>query len=259
MENEGAVDAGTQDVGSASNGAVDSQVTEDQSGGVPEANANGQPEGDTNPDGGKHEESVPYARFKEVNDKLSEFTSLIESAKTDPNAREQLAQMFGVEAKQPPQAAQASVSPFYEFLQKSVAPEMHQHYEGMAKAIASEWEAHLEQKLSPFMAFMGRTSLDSAYSKNPLLKEHQAELSEVMKKHPTLSAEEAGWHIPTLREKMIKQASMSGQKKEAQRIQSLRQTPVTRTQGAPGGTPAPSPRTPREMLTRTFDRMVQPA
>src|SRR5262245_21901246 len=201
---------GTPAGDAAGSGTAVSETQESQSGGAPagdQPETSGQTGGEANAQGEKgHEESVPYARFKEVNDKLNEFTALLESAKTDPAARTQLAEMFGLQASQPAQTSQPTSKPFSEFLQKSVDPQMHAHYEGFAGAIAQELETFVEERLAPVMAFIGKTSLDGAYKANPLLKEHQTELADVMKKHPTLSPDEAGWHIPALREKLIKQA-----------------------------------------------------
>lgn len=246
--------------GDAPQGAADPQPQDSQNGGAPQDSQQGdqgQPGGE-NPNGDQpHETHVPYERFKQVNDKLSEFTSLIESAKTDPAARAQLAEMLGV-AKQPDQAAQPETTPFQEFLQKSVDPQMHAHYDSFARAISAELESYVAEQLAPIMAYIGKSSLDGAFTKNPLLKDHQTELADVMKKHPTLTPDEAGWHIPALREKLIKQAAMSGQKQEQQRQNQINKTPVTKTNGAPGGTPQPGPKTVRGMVEQAFSKIQSP-
>lgn len=251
---------GTQSDGSAGSGTADSQPQEGQGGGESAGTPQGtsdQTGGEATPQGEKaHEQAIPYERFKAVNDELNQFKTLLESAKTDPAARSQLAEMFGVQAApQPAQTPQSGVTPFQEFLQKSVDPQMHAHYDGFARAMASEWESHLEERLAPIMAFIGKTSLEGAYGKNPLLKEHERELAEVLKKHPTLSPDEAGWHIPALREKLVKQAAMSGQRKEQQRQQNMNRTPVTKSGGAPGATPQPAPKNIRGMFERNFDKL----
>lgn len=262
MEDAGSqvsAEQGTQDGGAGGTGTADVSAEGSQTG-LTDGNvndANVQPEGNTNPDGTKpHEESVPYKRFAEVNDKLAQFNQLIESAKTDPAAKQQLAEMFGV-AQQPAQAPQPSASPFQEFLQKSVDPQMHPHYDGFARAISSELESFIEERMAPVMAYIGQSRLKEVESKNPDFQKFQPQVAEFMKKHPTLDPEEA-LAIAAYKDR-LKSAALSGQKKEQQRQQSISKTPVTRTPGAPGSTPAKAPGSIRGMLHAAFDKVSQPA
>jgi hypothetical protein len=256
---QGSAVAGTQDGGSVGTGTadvVDAGANDGQTGaGVTDPNA--QPQGDTNPDGTKHEQAVPYERFKEVNDKLSQFNQLIESAKTDPAAKQQLAEMFGVKAEQPTQTPQPSVTPFQEFLQKSVDPQMHAHYDGFARAIAAEQQAYVDEQLAPILAYIGKSRIGEVEKANPDFKQYQGQVAELMKKHTTLDPEEA--LAIAAYQGRLKAAAMSGQRKEQQRQQSIQKTPVTRTPGAPGSTPGKAPSSIRGMLSQAYDKHAQPA
>ena len=246
-----------------STNVADSTNQEGLNGGVPEGGQKVTDEGQNNGEANavvekEHEEAVPYARFKEVNDKLSEFTSLLETAKTDPEAKKQLSELLGIQAEKSSSAPQ--LTPFQSSLAKHVAPEMQPAYMDMFSAYANEAEQHfdkmLQEKLAPIMAFIGQSSLEGAYGKMPMLKEHQVELAKVMKQHPTLSVEEAGWHIPTLREKMIKANAMASQKKEQQRREAIAKSPVTKNNGNPGGVAQQGPKTVRGMVEQAYDNVT---
>lgn len=251
--------AGTQDGGAGGTGTADADVSGGQDGqtGAEVVDPNAQPQDGTNVEGNKpHEQAVPYERFKEVNDKVAQFNSLIESAKTDPAARQQLAEMFGV-AQQPAQTPQPSVTPFQEFLQKSVDPQMHAHYDGFARAISSELESFIEGRMAPVMAYIGQSRIKDVESKNPDFNKYQGQVAELMKKHGTLDPEEA-LAIAAYKDR-LKSAAKSGQVKEQQRQQAISKTPVTKTPGAPGSTPVKNPTSIRGMLTRAYDNSAQPA
>lgn len=257
---QGSAVAGTQDGGAVGDGTVDANAAGNQDGqtGGNVNDANAQPQDGTDAEGNKpHEQAVPYERFKEVNDKLSQFNQLIESAKTDPAAKQQLAEMFGVQAQQPTQTPQPSATPFQEFLQKSVDPQMHAHYDGFARAIAQEQQSYVDEQLAPILAFIGKSRIGEVEKANPDFKQYQGQVAEYMKKHPTLDPEEA--LAIAAYQGRLKSAALSGQRKEQQRQQSISKTPVTKTPGAPGSTPSKNPTSIRGMLSQAYDKHAQPA
>lgn len=200
---------------------------------------------------------IPYERFKQINEKFKEATGLLDSL-NDPDKRQELLREWGVlkgqEEKQAPTDQQ--LTPFQKFLQTSVDPQYHEHYNGMAQAFVAEMKSYVDELMNPMMSYIGQARLKEIETKNPDFGQYQSKVLDLMKKHPSLDAEQA--YILAAHADKLKQSQAAGEKREQDRLRQASRAPITRTPGSQPGVSANNrPLTRREALERAIQRMEQ--
>ena len=211
----------TQDVTNDSAETVEQSVNQDE----------GEPEFVEGEDGKKY---VPYEAFKARIDKLTaqkhesgEAHSLLEAIKNDPAVRKEF--MESLQSGEESAASSKETdgpTPFEEFL-APLPPEHQAHYRNMGKAMASEFESYVENRIQqvlgehikPIMSHIGAEKLRNFSQSNKDFNKYQGKVKEIMESGRAKSIEDA--YILASHEDKLKAVKTVGAKEEQERRQKM--------------------------------------
>lgn len=207
---------------------------------------------------------IPYERFTQINERLKkaeESASFLESIKNDPVARQEFVQSLGLDKPAPAQPnAEAQVTPTQKFLKESVDPQYQPHYQALFEAIGSEFTPFVRQELdaalAPIRQALGAMKLKEVESKIPDFSKHEKAVADHMRKHPTLTPEEA-YQLVTYQER-FKQGQTTGIQKAKTQQQKVSKTPIQRSAGGSAVTNPDKPKSLRDSMERAWTKLNGP-
>jgi hypothetical protein len=203
---------------------------------------------------------IPYERFKKINDRLKkaeEAANYLESIKSDPTKRQEFVEALGLDKPanaQPNEAPQPA--PFQKWMKESVDPQYHGHYEGMAKAFASEMEEYINSLVAPLQQALGALKLKEVETKIPDFGQHEKAVVELMRKHPTLDIETA-YKIAAF-DQRFKQGQATGIQKAKQQQVKMTKTPISKNPGSAAVSAGEKPKNIHEAMERAWKKANGP-
>lgn len=207
----------------------------------------------------KDHDPVPYSRFKEVNDRLKAAEDMVkefESIKNDPVKRQEFVEALGL-GKEPANAQpneKPQPAPFQTFLKENVEPQLHGHYDALARAMAAEWEDYAEKqygsRIDRLEQALGALKLKEVETKIPDFGKYEKQVYDVMRKHPSLSPEEA-YQLAAFQDR-FKQGQATGIKKANAQQAKVSKTPITKNVGSAAASKAEPANSLRESMERAW-------
>lgn len=191
---------------------------------------------------------IPKERFDQINERMKkaeEAATFLEAIKTDPVARQEFVKALGLDTQKDGSKAEepALDAPWQDFLQKSVDPQYHGHYSGMANAIEAvldtKFTKMLEAKIGPLMAALGGLKLESVRKTIPDFNKYETKAAEFMRQFPGMSPEQA--YILASHGDTFKKGVVKGAEQTKSQQQKINKAPITKGSQGAGSTGAKAP------------------